>query len=273
MRPAVALLLFAAAASGQAVPLKPRTAPDAGKSVLVRQESRQEVDTRVRDAAGKELRRRLVSTSEVAEYTLAVQEARGGVPVKFSHAYTRADETRDGRRAPLPWQGRKILFALAAGKLKAEAADGKAFPPVEASAVEKAASSRFLDTLLPLLPGKDVSAGDEWEIAPSKAAIGLTLPLDEKASKASGKLLKVYDKEGVRFAIAEVQASLAVEGGKVEYKARIDAAVDGKSTRGSYRLDLTLTGTREADEKGRKLTVGGTTRRTVTLDVGEQAGK
>ncbi len=270
MRAAVALLLLTAAlASGQPVALKLRTVPDAGKSVLVRQESRQEVDTRVKDADGKELRKRLAVTSDVAEYTLAVQEAKGGVPVKLSHAYTRAEETRDGVKTPLPWHGRKILFELAGGKLKASA-EGKPLTPVEAAAVEKIAASRFLDTILPLLPAKEVRPGDEWEVAPKKAAAGLALPIDEKASKASGKLIKVETRDGVRFAVAEVKAELAVEGGKVEYRVRIDAAADGKSTRGSYRADLTVTGWREADEKGRKLTVGGTTRGTVTLEVGEQ---
>jgi hypothetical protein len=271
MRAIALLLCVLGPASGQA--LKLRTTPDAGKSVLVRQEARQEVDTRVTDAAGKELRRQVDTGGEVAEYTLAVIEVKGGQPVKFTHEYARAERAQSKEKAALPWQGRKVLFELAEGKLRATA-EGKFLD--RKAELEKEASSRLLDTLLPLLPKKEVKPGDQWDVpdesAKKAASGGRTLPFEELGGTAKGKLLRTYEKDGVRFGVIQIDASfpLKVEGGKLEYKIHIDAAIDGASTRGTYRADLTVTGHETLEEKGRKLKLGGTTRVRVTLEVGEQ---
>jgi hypothetical protein len=270
MRAITALLVWVASAPGQgATPLLLRTTPDAGKSVILRRTSRQEVDTRVSDARGKELHRRLDASSEEQEYTLAVQEARGGVPVKFTHEYARAVRSRGKEKTVLPWQGRKVRFAVNDGKLGV-VSDGVSLE--RQGELEKAVASRVLDTVLPLLPGKAVKAGEAWEVAPGKAGAGLSVTVDGKASKAGGRLVRLYEKGGVRMAEVELTAALVlgVDGGRLDYRVSIDAAIDGRSTRGIYGMEMTLSGTRAVEEKGRKLTVGGTTRGSVTLEVGEQ---
>jgi hypothetical protein len=269
-----AILLLAALAgpaSGESYSLKFRTVPDAGKSVLVREESRQEVDTVVKED-GKEIKRERLTLGDVAEYTQAVQKAKGGLPLKFTNEYTKAETARNGMKFPLPWQGRKVPFELADGKLTSKA-EGKPLPKDAVAVLEKQAAARFIDTVLPLLPEKAVEVGDTWKVPAKKAVSGLKVPFDEKHTEASGKLIKVYEKGGVKFAVVELQASVAlkgVDGGKLDYKVRIDAAIDGKSTRGSYRADLTITGARPIEVKERKLTANGTTRGTVTLEVSEQ---
>lgn len=272
MRAVLLLALLTGPAFGQRYTLNFRTAPDAGKSVLVREEMRQEADTWVKDAGAKEIKRERVVLGEVAEYTLAVEMAKGGVPVKFTHEYTKAESSRGAKRQALPWQGRKVAFELASGRLLATPV-GKALHAYDTRALEKAVGSRFIDTVRPLLPGKPVMVGDSWAVPARKAAAGLKVPFDETASLASGKLLRVYRKDGVEFAVVELKAALALKvvGGKLEYKVRVDAAIDGKSTRGHYRADLTISGMKPVDVKGEKLTTGGTTRGTVTLEVSEQA--
>ena len=279
MRTLVVALCLAAPALGQTYSLLLRASPEEGKSALVRQESKQVVDSTVKDADGKELKRDQRKVSEVSEYTLAVQEVKDNLPTRFSHAYSKAEATGKEKKQ-MAWAGRKVLFEVAKGKVTAKVAEGKALPKEAVEALEGIVASRFLDSVAPLLPPKDVKAGEEWTVDPKQAASGLKVPFDPKGSKASGKLVKVYEKGGHRFGVMELKADLVLKlpdggKGKLEYEVKIDAAIDGKSTLGTYRADVTITGSQTVEEKTKegksvKRVLGGTTRGTVTMEIGEQ---
>ena len=274
MRTLIVALFIASPAMAQHA-IRLRAVPDEGKSALVRLENKQEIDSTVKDADGKELKRDSRAFSDLAEYSLAVQEGKDGLPAKFSHEYSKAEETVGKETKALAWNGRKILFKTGKEKVSASVSEGSALKKEAIAELERIGATRFLDTVLPMIPTKELKAGEEWKVEPKDAASGLKVPFDAEKSSASGKLAKVYEKGGKKFGVIELKAELALKlpdggKGKLEYVVKIDAAIDGTGTEGTYRAEVTISGEQTVQDKTKKFSLGGTTRSTVTMEVGEQ---
>jgi hypothetical protein len=265
------MLVCGVAALGQATSVTPRFLPALGKSVVVREESRLEVDTRIKGPDDREIRRRREAITESVEMTVTVLDTREGVPTRLTHFYKRAQVKRDGEATPLPWHGKTLQITLRDGKALAEATEGGALKAEQAEALVKALPPRLPALLSAFLPGKPVRPGEEWEVSAALAARGLRQEVQPRGSWVKGKLVKSVRRGGSRFGVVEVQGELALADGKAELRARMDGCLDGASTLGAYRVDVTVTGWKEVKEKGRLLKVGGVTRSTMTLEVGEEA--
>src|SRR5829696_6056794 len=101
----LAVVLWAAAAAAEPYRIELREVPAAGKSVVVRQQTRQEVQRQVRGPDGKVIHTDDTSLAETDEHTLSVQKAKGSVPTHFTREYLRAEVVAGGEKKALPHQG------------------------------------------------------------------------------------------------------------------------------------------------------------------------
>jgi hypothetical protein len=188
MRPCAALsvlLLLVSAGKAQTHKIQLRIDPDEKKTVSILSTSDQDVDSRVRDSDGKEVDKRQFKRSIVEEYTDTVLEKGDKRPRKFRRLYSKAEQG-DGKKKPLPYQGRKVLFEKQPDGYKVTAADDKDLPEMLARGLGKQAGGQtLLDSVTPLLPDKAVKAGETWTVsgkALANVAQGATLDLDKAPS-------------------------------------------------------------------------------------------
>jgi hypothetical protein len=270
----IVLLLLVSAGKAQTYKIQLRIDPDEKKSVSIHSTSEQDVDSRIRDADGKEVKKRQFKHSLVEEYTETVLEKGDKRPGKFRRVYSKAV---DGKKE-LPHQGRKLRYEKQAAGYKVSAEDDKDLPDAVAKRLgAEAAGQTLLDSITPLLPDKPVKVGETWTVsgkALAAAVQGATLDVDK--SKGSGKLVKVYRKGKRLFGVIEFKEDLILKfkdkesTGKVAIRGSVDAVIDGSDTEGTYQTNLTITGQNVVEKDSKKFTVGGTTKASTRVTVSAQ---
>lgn len=145
-----------------------------------------------------------------------------GRPTKLRRVYKTAEETVAKKARPVGLVGKAIVVEKGADGYTFTA-DGK---PLTGKAAEVLAKefNAAMDAHDPdsLRPPKPVRVGDTWALDAKKVTEGFGvsgLTPDPEKSSASGKLLRVYDRDGRRYGVTEVTIEVAVtkltEGTKV----------------------------------------------------------
>ena len=108
-----------------------------------------------------------------------------------------------------------------------------------------------------ILPDKPVRAGQSWDISGAKIAKSLgrspVFEADPDKTVAKGKLIRAYEKDGHRFGVIEVDATLSTKGGKdvsmsanskMNVRIQYDGCIDGSvcEVKATVKMDGVLEG-------------------------------
>lgn len=276
---ACAAALSATQAEGQESGLKLRRSPSAGKSAAVAEQYAQTVQVVVKAADGKVVKEQKKTEGRDDAFTETVVAGAGGFPDKFTRHYTKSVRTRDGKSAAAAQQGHGIGFEKRESRYEAE--DNGPEPLVSPAdlkvlAAEATAESRK-DAREFLLPKKPVKEGEGWTVSAADLA-ALLMPdavLEPGTPPCELKLIKFYERDGVRCAAFGVQAKLPVKAVKnlrfdspaeMEARLTLDGAVDGKGTALKITSQAKVSGTATAEMMGKRVVVALTAERNASLD-------
>jgi len=175
---------------------------------------------------------------------------------KLSRKYTVSEETKDGKTKKHVYAGKTVLVEKKGDKYKFTV-DGEELAEDDAEDLEKEFNKKdeFPLENEDFLPGKPVKLGDSWAVDAEKVvkSFGEDSPmiLDAKGTKLSGKLVKVYQKDGKQFGVIELTLLLAVKemkldgnatpmkpGSKITGTVTLDVCIDGTSHAGSEKATL-----------------------------------
>ncbi len=188
-------------------------------------------------------------------YTEKVIERPTGAakPTKVERTYEVAELTTPAGKEDLGLKGKtvhvekkgdKFEFTIEGKPLGGKAADllGKEFGTAKQTTDED------------FLPNKPVKVGETWKIDVAKVAGELAetgMVVDNAKSSATGKLVKVYDKDGKKFGVMEVSMDLAVtklkgpgqeiplkDGSKLHVDLTLDGCIDGTEASGSGKMTM-----------------------------------
>jgi hypothetical protein len=179
-------------------------------------------------------------------------------PTKLKRTYDVAGKTTDGKKKTEVYEGRTVVIEKKGDKY-VFTADGKELTGDDAEELE-AEFNKHDDIPLDdedLMPDKPVAVGGTWTVDPKKLAAafeqGGPFALDAARTKATGKLVKVYDKAGKRFGVIELTMTLAVKelkidnqelpmkpGSKVTATTTYDLCIDGSAHSGTEKSSLTF---------------------------------
>jgi hypothetical protein len=262
----LALLGFAVGAQAQTYNIKIKEFPDKGKTVTTTstQKSTEAVKVMV---GGMVVKDETKKKSQEKNYVEEVLEKGARAPEKLKRTYTRAVEITDGNEKKLPYDGRTIIFEWKDGKYEARAEGEPAVPNDTLQKLAESATKEVTSSMTStFIPDKAVKVGETWDVDIAKVAkgIGGALPIDLKQSTGTGKLVKVYQKDGHQFGTLELDLKLAVNSlGPMKLDKAIpfnmklvaDTAIDGSTTAGTMRMDGDLKGNVEIMQGGQTVTV------------------
>jgi hypothetical protein len=166
----------------------------------------------ITQAAGKQENKTTIAVA----FTDEVLEADGVAarPTKLKRTYQTAEATIRGKPTDLGLKGRAVVIEKTAGQAKyAVTVDGKP-PTSEAAALFDREFNRAGVAVMDdfMLPAKPVKVNDTWAVDIKDAAKMMpeNMAIDAAKSKVTGKLLKVYAKDGGTYGVTEHVISMAV---------------------------------------------------------------
>jgi hypothetical protein len=205
----------------------------------------------------KEDTKKLSETTAYKETVLKLDDKKHAT--KLEREYTKAEKTTDGKAEKSPLSGKTVVIEKKGDKFTFTFKDGG---EVEGEAAEglnkefnKNAHDDDLDKLL--LPTKAVKPGDEWKIDMKAVAqyfsAGEDLDVDGDKATGTGKLLKVYKKDGKQFGEIMVKLEMPVKslgkgnmkidaekGSKVVLSGTMDVCIDGSASTGSLKAKMLM---------------------------------
>jgi hypothetical protein len=227
-----------------------------GKTVTVKKTHTGTDKTKTYDPSGKLLPGKPPKDDEFS-YTLTVLSRGQGLNWVEKAVYTTAKEGPAGKLKALPWEGRTVVTRRKDGVLSRGVAgtppllDDPAFLRRFETDNDRPAHTEA-DADKVFLPGKPVAVGASWPMD-LKALVRLSgMDIDEKTSKASAKLVKVYPKGTAQFATLEIDLALAMRSpaALVRFETpiimagttTIELAIDGSTTERTDTTVQTITG-------------------------------
>lgn len=268
-----AVLGVGAAAGQEAVVIKVRK-PTAGATVeqVETDESTQTTTVTVQGRAQVQEEKktsRVVYTDEVLEAADADPK-----PTKLRRAFKTVEVSQDGKKEDVGLDGKTVVATKKGTKYEFAFADG---------GTPDGAAAKFLARTLKLtkdmdddlFPATPVRPGGTWKIDMAKVAKALDdgLTIDKDASTGTGKLTKVYTKNGHKFGVLTITLDLAVAkvgggkdvvalkpGSKMKFEMSGDGCIDGKESTGTMKMSMSadFTGNIPGAELGIKMTAAGT---------------
>jgi hypothetical protein len=172
---------------------------------------------------------------------------------KLKRTYTKAERTKDGEMVKLPYHGQAVLIQKKKDKYLFTMG-GEELSEDDAEELE----GEFNESDIPLddedfLPGKPVRLNEVWTLDNAKIAkafdAGGPLGLDTKTTRITGKLTKVYEKDGCQFGVIALDLKLGIQ------ELRVDgqeiAMKPGSTIVATIILDVCIDGTvHTGTEKG-----------------------
>jgi hypothetical protein len=263
-----------------------RVVPEAGKSIDVKTESYQELNSRTTDHKGKEVSKFQYKVGARLEFTETLVKAESGKPVKFHRVYRKAQASVGKKNDKLPFEGKQVQFEKKGKAWHVRYQNGKELPDGFGDGLsQEIEKSHLAAWFLPLLPTMPVKVGATWPLD-HKAVKAMLLPpehpptvtIDPKRSK--GKLVKVYRKGKQLFGVLEITAeatSMVAEDEtktkgilKLTLKAIADTLIDGSDTQGSYKSDITWKGEGVGEVDGKKITAQSMTQQRFQMTISPQ---
>lgn len=194
-------------------------------------------------------------------YTEEILERPDGAkkPTKLKRAYETAQKTKEGKKETLPYQGKTVLIEKK-GDTFVFSVDGERMSKDDAEDLDKEFNKKDGDDGLDnedFLPKKAVKVNEPWKIDVAKLAksFGNEAPfeLDADNSKASGKILKAYKRDGKQFGVIEVSIDFTPtefktegdaiplkKGSKLGLVITIDTCIDGTVNDGDVKMAIVI---------------------------------
>lgn len=177
---------------------------------------------------------------------------KGSKPTKLKRTYEKAELTKDGAKEDLGLDGKTVMI-----EKKSDGyvflVNGKPLTGTAAEILKKEFGAKKETSEEDFLPEKPVKVGDSWKVNVEKAAAELAeggMVIDPDKSKGTGKLTKVYQKNGKTYGILEVEMDLIVskikgpqeiplkDGSKLNIKITIDGCIDGTEATGGGKMSM-----------------------------------
>jgi len=196
-----------------------------------------------------------------------VEKEEGKKPVKVKRVYESAEENNGDKSSTLGIQGKTVLIEKKDGKYQFSYDDGKAVDKKDIGHLKMAfgedkndRDDRARETML--LPTGPVAAGDSWTIDMKKVTKEIfkgddSFAFDDAKAKGTGKLVKVYKKDGKLFGEYKIDLDIPIlkmkagtteadldSGSKVTISETIDGCIDGSllTRKGDTKIDMTIIG-------------------------------
>ena len=170
---------------------------------------------------------------------------------KLKRKYEKAVKTRDGKATTLPYQGKTVLIEKKGDRYEFRVEGDEELTGDAAEELTKEFNKKgevdeaTLEKLL--LPAKAVKVGESWDIDAKRVekAFGESAELEVAPgkTKATGKLVRAYQKGGRQYGVISLHLRLALksvgqDGSKLvlqpnshlAFEVRVDGCIDGSST-------------------------------------------
>ncbi len=197
-------------------------------------------------------------------------------PTKVTRVYTIARKNGpDGKQQNASYVGKTITIERYLQGYK-YSVEGESLPPLEQHEIAEdfVKGSWKLDNNL---PDKPVKVGDQWEVdfasitsiagAPQKG-------LDIEKSKITGRLVRVYEKDGRRWGVIELKILMVIDTvatngspikGEVTTTGKFEIVIDGSSREGKMTMDLkSVLDNRNSTGQRMHTTIQGTEERSIS---------
>jgi len=281
--PWACLLLAVAASVGADDPaytIKIKAFPDEGQSVLCRESEKQVGLIRLLDPNGQMVREDRPVEEKEEVFTLTVLEGGDRVPRRYRESFSKATSSIVKNKVRF-YQGASIDYNLRGKKYRLELPEQHNIPDIEQELLLARANSEIeapMDEVF--IPTKPVKVGASWKVSPLLLlrSFGVHGKLDQKQTEGTGTLVKVYEKDGKRFGVIEIDLTVAyVAMDNAQYdppalftiKGTLDTDIDGTSNVGVLNMTTRLKGRATVDREGVKLKLEilreGTTRKERSL--------
>lgn len=238
---AVGLVAGGAGAADEAITIKLKKA---GKGDVVKETKTEDVNTVVNITAGGQTQDQKEKGGSKMVYTEEVIERgeKDAKPTKAKRTYETAEVMKMGEKVDLGLKGKTVLIEKGKDKY-AFTVDGEKVKAEAAEVLDKEFNKKDdvdMDELM--LPKKAVKVGDKWDVdlKAVEKMFGDEMKVDKDKAKASGKLVKVYDKDKAKFGVVEYTIELpilsvttpmgaldATDGSKLKVTITLDGCIDG----------------------------------------------
>jgi hypothetical protein len=234
--------------------------PGKGETVLVERTEAFTNSTKIEDAVGKALQDDTSKGVATASYKETILQQEGKKkPTKLRREYAKAQLKVGDKSIDLPYNGKTVLIEKQQdNKYRFQIENGPELTGPEAESLSKefnsgAGGEDNFDLEKHLLPKAPVKVNDTWKLdmAALSKDFGSNTQMEVDASKASGtgKLLKVYQKDGKSFGELHFLIDMPLKtipgekGMKLDLKAgskatidvTLDVCIDGSSVAGAMK--------------------------------------
>jgi hypothetical protein len=258
----VGTLLVAAGADAQTHMLKIRGNPAAGKSMSVSESAKVNIAFSV-SLDNNVLMEDKKQAEDAKEYTEKVIETGDKGPTKFTRTYKKAVKGDAGDVNKLSYEGKTILFERKGDRFEATSQSGDV-EEKDLKDLLKNVNNKARDNGA-LTPKNAVKVGESWTL--TKESLGSFIgDLKEGADfdkfKGSGKLLKVYTKDGQEWGSLEIALSVPIrkfgpldleKAIPFEMKLTMDTPIDGSSTANQVKGTVVVRGKSQVEQNGQTI--------------------
>jgi hypothetical protein len=181
-------------------------------------------------------------------------------PTSLKRNYEKARFIKEGKEQTRAYEGKTVLIQKKGDKYQFQIDGGKELTGMDAEDLDKefnkkdGLSEDELEKLL--LPTKPVRVGDTWKIDGDKLfnAMAKEGGFSAEGSKATGKLVEVYEKGGRKIGKMDIEITSPItkfgekesvkfkvaEGSKAVQAFHLDVCIDGTSSAGSIKAEVSM---------------------------------
>ncbi|MBI1917648.1 MAG: hypothetical protein HYS12_23380 [Planctomycetes bacterium] len=218
----------------------------------------------VRLAGGQSLHEKAASNAQHNVYRETILDRQPGQqrPTRLRRQYEKAAVWTEGKQTVLPYQGKTVLIESRQGVYVFSIEGGKAL----ADEADRLLDREFnredaLDLQRLILPGRAVRLDQAWTIDMTPIARAwernTMMRIDAAKSTGTGRLTKVYQKDGHRFGMMAIRLEMPIAalgadkpirtdaGSRVRMDVVLNCCIDGTSSTGTLRASFWVDGTAE----------------------------
>jgi hypothetical protein len=203
--------------------------PRQGDTVRVSSSEQMESGSTLVDNQGKVRKEENEKDSTNLTYEETILERADHELKRLKREYATATRTIDGKRDALPYDGKTVLIEKENDRYHFQIDRGQEIAPQDAPELDQEftggnAAKQFTEMLL---PKKAVQVGEVWNVSTDILLKELksfcVAKVDAAKGVATGKLVKVYHKDGRQFGVLELTIDLPITAGTYDGKTQIPA--------------------------------------------------
>lgn len=235
-----------------------------GETVATETESSQQMRVRLKDTDGNTVKDQENKSSEQFNYREAVLEKKADDkrPTRLERTYEKAELTAEGKKQSFPYEGKTVVIEKKGDRYQFRIKDGDELTGAAAAYLDREFNSpdqSKLDDEM-FLPKKPVALAEAWpiDVGPLAKSFEKMMPvqIDVERARASGKLVKVYQKDGRQYGILQLKVELPLKqaqfgNNKVPFKnlakavveTTLDGCIDGSVESGEMQSQMEFSAT------------------------------